>query len=89
MRPYIVLMTVCTAIIGAFEALLFAMLGRIVDWLSHVEPSQFWVEERRNLLLLAAMLALSPLVVGAVRAAQIPGAVLPTFRCACAGTSIG
>ena len=63
MRPYLVLMTVCTAIIGAFEALLFAMLGQVVDWLSRVEPAQFWVEERRNLILLAAVLALSPLVV--------------------------
>ena len=63
MRPYLVLMTVCTAIIGAFEALLFAMLGQVVDWLSRVEPAQFWVEERRNLILLATVLALSPLVV--------------------------
>ncbi len=39
------------------------MLGQIVDWLSRVEPAQFWVEERRNLILLAAILALSPLVV--------------------------
>jgi ATP-binding cassette subfamily B multidrug efflux pump len=64
MRPYLVLMTLCTAIIGAFEALLFAMLGRIVDWLARVEPSQLWVQERRNLLLLATVLAVSPLVVG-------------------------
>ena len=64
MRPYILLMTLCTAVIGAFEALLFAMLGRIVDWLARVEPSQLWVEERGSLLLLAAILALSPLVVG-------------------------
>ena len=39
------------------------MLGQVVDWLSRVEPAQFWVEERRNLILLAAVLALSPLVV--------------------------
>jgi ATP-binding cassette subfamily B multidrug efflux pump len=64
MRPYLLLMTLCTAVIGAFEALLFAMLGRIVDWLAQVEPSQLWVEERGNLLLLAGILALSPLVVG-------------------------
>ena len=37
LRPYIFAMTACTAVIGAFEALLFAMLGRIVDWLSEVE----------------------------------------------------
>jgi ATP-binding cassette, subfamily B, multidrug efflux pump len=64
MRPFLLLMTLCTAVIGAFEALLFAMLGWIVDWLGQVEPSRLWAEERGNLLLLAAVLALSPLVVG-------------------------
>ena len=64
MRPYIALMTLCTSVIAAFEAMLFAMLGRIVDWLAEVEPSQLWAQERGSLLLLAAVLAASPLVVG-------------------------
>jgi ATP-binding cassette subfamily B multidrug efflux pump len=34
MRPFILGMTLCTALIGAFEAMLFAMLGRVVDWLA-------------------------------------------------------
>jgi len=63
LRPYILGMTVCTAVIGAFEALLFAMLGRMVDWLSQVPPAMLWVEERRSLLWLAAILAASPLLV--------------------------
>jgi ATP-binding cassette subfamily B multidrug efflux pump len=63
LRPFIFVMTFCTAIIGAFEALLFAMLGRIVDWLGHVQPSQLWIEERGSLLLLAGILAASPLLV--------------------------
>ena len=63
LRPYILGMTLCTAVIGAFEALLFAMLGRMVDWLSRVPPALLWVEERRSLLLLAAVLAASPLLV--------------------------
>jgi len=63
LRPYILVMTLCTAIIGAFEALLFAMLGKIVDWLARVEPAQLWVAERGHLWLLAAILAASPLVV--------------------------
>ncbi len=63
MRPYILAMTLCTAVIGAFEALLFAMLGRVVDWLARVEPSQLWARERGSLLLLAAVIAASPLVV--------------------------
>ena len=65
LRPYLFGMTLCTAIIAAFEALLFAMLGRVVDWLARVEPSQLWTQERDSLLLLGAIIAASPLVVAA------------------------
>ena len=63
MRPFILGMTLCTALIGAFEAMLFAMLGRVVDWLASVEPSQLWTEYRSTMLLLVGILAASPLVV--------------------------
>jgi ATP-binding cassette subfamily B multidrug efflux pump len=63
LRPYILGMTLCTALIGAFEALLFAMLGRVVDWLAAVEPARLWTEERGPLLLLAGILAASVVVV--------------------------
>ena len=63
MRGYIAAMTLGTAIIGAFEALLFSMLGHVVDWLSKVEPTRLWETERRPLLMLAALLAGSTLVV--------------------------
>ena len=46
-----------------FEALLFSMLGHVVDWLTAVEPAQFWAKERGKLLFLAAVIAASPLVV--------------------------
>ncbi|MCX7052738.1 MAG: ABC transporter ATP-binding protein [Proteobacteria bacterium] len=64
LRPYILLMTLCTAVIGAFEAMLFAMLGQLVDWLTRVEPAQLWATQRQNFLLLIGVLAVSPLVVG-------------------------
>ena len=64
LRPYILLMTLCTAVIGAFEALLFAMLGQLVDWLANVEPALLWATQRQNFLLLIGVLAVSPLVVG-------------------------
>jgi len=57
LRPYLLGMTLCTAVIGVFEALLFAMLGRIVDWLAAVEPSRLWIEHRGTLLALGAILA--------------------------------
>src|ERR1700735_937934 len=56
-RRYIAAMTVMTAAIGVFEALLFSMLGHVVDWLAKVEPSHLWVEQRAHLLLLAGILA--------------------------------
>jgi ATP-binding cassette subfamily B multidrug efflux pump len=62
-RRFILAMTLLTALIGAFEALLFSMLGRIVDWLGTVEPARLWEEQGTNLLLLAAILVASPLVV--------------------------
>ena len=56
MRPFILCMMLLTASIGAFEALLFAMLGRVVDWLAAVEPARLWTDEGDTLLLLAAII---------------------------------
>ncbi len=55
-RRYIGAMTLMTAAIGVFEALLFGMLGRVVDWLAKVEPARLWVEQRAHLVLLTAIL---------------------------------
>lgn len=63
-RRYLVAMTLLTAAIGAFEALFFAILGRIVDWLSQIPPDQLWEQERTTLLLFAGLLAASPVLVG-------------------------
>ena len=62
-RKYILAMTLVTAATGAFEALLFAMMGRIVDWLAHVQPSQLWQQEGKHLLLLAAIVMASVVLV--------------------------
>lgn len=56
MRGLIATMTLLTALIGAFEAVLFAMLGQIVDWLAQVEPARLWADEGATLLLLAAVI---------------------------------
>jgi ATP-binding cassette, subfamily B, multidrug efflux pump len=61
-RRYVAMMTLFTAAIGAFEALLFAMMGRIVDWLAGVPPAQLWAREGATLLLLAVALVASVLV---------------------------
>ena len=64
LRPFMLLMTICTAAIGVFEAFLFSMLGQVVDWLAKTEPAALWSSHRASLGLLAAILVASPLVVG-------------------------
>ena len=59
LRRYIVAMVAFTAAIGVFEALLFAMLGSIVDWLAKVSPAHLWRDERARLLTLAGLLLAS------------------------------
>jgi ATP-binding cassette subfamily B multidrug efflux pump len=63
MRRFVLAMTLFTATIGAFEALLFSMLGRVVDWLGTVQPERLWTDQRGHLMLLFAILAASPLLV--------------------------
>jgi ATP-binding cassette subfamily B multidrug efflux pump len=63
MRPFLLGMTLLTASIGAFEAILFSMLGNIVDWLSHTPTTQLWVQQRSHLLMLGGILLASPLLV--------------------------
>ena len=52
-----------TAAMSAFEALLFAMLGRVVDWLAGVQPGQLWATRGTTLTWLGVALAAS-IVVG-------------------------
>jgi ATP-binding cassette, subfamily B, multidrug efflux pump len=58
-RRYMAALTLFTAGIGAFEALLFAMMGRIVDWLGAVAPADLWAREKGTLAILALVLASS------------------------------
>ncbi|MGA2552681.1 MAG: ABC transporter ATP-binding protein [Burkholderiaceae bacterium] len=63
LRRYILAMTLLTAAIGVFEAMLFSMLGRVVDWLGQVTPSRLFVDERNHLIFLAAILLASPVAI--------------------------
>ncbi|UZR28819.1 ABC transporter ATP-binding protein [Methylococcus mesophilus] len=63
LRGFIAGMMLLTAGIGVFEAMLFSMLGNIVDWLSQIPPDRFWTDERDRLALLAGVLLASPLVI--------------------------
>jgi ATP-binding cassette subfamily B multidrug efflux pump len=52
-------MTIFTAFIAGFEAGLFAMMGKVVDWLSHIPKAELWQNYTTELVLLAAVLLAS------------------------------
>jgi ATP-binding cassette subfamily B multidrug efflux pump len=56
MRPFLLGMTMLTALLGVFEALLFAMMGSVVDWLGDTSPALFWGLEQHALIVLAIIL---------------------------------
>ncbi len=60
-RPYLALVTLFTAAIGAFEALLFSMMAHVVDALAKVQPALLWQEHGHTLALLAVVLLTSVL----------------------------
>ncbi|MCW5633327.1 MAG: ABC transporter ATP-binding protein [Rubrivivax sp.] len=55
-RPYLFWVTVFTAGIGAFEALLFSMMAHVVDVLAQVRPADLWQREGTTLLVLGGVL---------------------------------
>ncbi len=62
-RHWILGVTVLTAIIGAFEAYLFSMMGSIIDWLGVIPPEQLWTQKKHQLLVMLAIVAVSPCLV--------------------------
>ncbi len=64
MRPFFAWMTLLTAIIGIFEALLFAMMGKVVDWLGNTSPDAVFDAEKHTLIILAVVLVASTLLLG-------------------------
>ncbi|MDP2153010.1 MAG: ABC transporter ATP-binding protein [Methylotenera sp.] len=62
-RVFILVMTFFTAMIGGFEALLFAVMGKVVDWLSKSSPELLWQTEKHRLLFLAGLLMFSAILI--------------------------
>jgi len=58
-RPWLLAVTVFTAAIGAFEALLFSMMAHVVDALAKVEPARLWEQHGNTLAILGLVLASS------------------------------
>ena len=63
LRGYIAGLALLSAAISAYEAFLFLLLGRIVDWLGNVAPSRLWAEQGTVLLVLGGLLLASTLLV--------------------------
>jgi ATP-binding cassette, subfamily B, multidrug efflux pump len=58
-RPYLALVTIFTAAIGAFEALLFSMMAHVLDILAKVEPANLWQQHGHLFGILGGVLLLS------------------------------
>ena len=63
LRSYIGWLALLSASVSAFEALLFWMLGRIVDWLGNAQPRQFWSAHGPMLQAMAAILLASVVLI--------------------------
>ncbi|OCG60963.1 multidrug ABC transporter ATP-binding protein [Gilliamella sp. Nev5-1] len=63
-RLFLLLLIIFSALGGAFEAFLYAALGKVIDWLSVVEPSKFWQQEKTTLALLALIIIGSTIIIG-------------------------
>ena len=64
LRKWLALFMVLTAGIGVYEALLYAWIGDLVDWMAIYTPTTLWAEKSATLKLMFAVLALSPFWVG-------------------------
>lgn len=64
LRGWLLLFMILTAGIGVYEAMLFAWIGNLVDWLGTYSPQTLWANKGDTLLLMAAVLILSPIWIG-------------------------
>jgi ATP-binding cassette, subfamily B, multidrug efflux pump len=62
-RPYLAGMTLFTALIAVFEAMLFAMMGKVVDWIGDIPHQEIWSREGAHLIWLSVGLLLSCVLV--------------------------
>lgn len=58
-KRYLFLMTFFTAVIAGFEAFLFAIIGKVVDWLATVDPANLWADEGSRIMAIGLLLLLS------------------------------
>ena len=59
-RGYVLAMAGLSALIAVYEALLFAVLGRVVDWIAAATPATLWAERGNTLTWIAAVMVAWP-----------------------------
>jgi ATP-binding cassette subfamily B multidrug efflux pump len=64
MRGMLLILTLLTAVIGAFEALLFRLMAHVVDLLASTPPAELWAREGGKLLFFGVLLLASVAVSG-------------------------
>lgn len=87
-RGWILLIALTSAALAAYEAALFAMMGRVVDWLSSATPATFGELHFGTLAGFAAILAGSVVLI-ALHTMVKHQVLAINFRCGCAGCFIG
>lgn len=60
LRGWLLLFMILSAGIGIYEAMLFAWIGNIVDWLGVYTPLNLWAEKGDMLLMILAVMIVSP-----------------------------
>ncbi|MBK0392902.1 ABC transporter ATP-binding protein [Ramlibacter algicola] len=63
LRGYLAALTLLSAAVSVFEALLFWMLGQVVDWLGKSRPESLWADHGTTLTILGVVLVSSIVVV--------------------------
>ncbi|QMV72337.1 ABC transporter ATP-binding protein [Comamonas piscis] len=64
MRGWIGLLTTTSALLAMYEAMLFAVMGHVVDWLATMSPNNFWAEQGSTVLWIVGVLLGSVLLLG-------------------------
>ena len=62
-RFFLLLLIILSALAGAFEAFLYAALGKVVDWLAAVSAEQFWQQEKSTLIVFTIIILASTIII--------------------------